>query len=33
MICVWIVEGKKSEETDLSAVLNAWFSAGFYTGK
>ncbi|XP_052620704.1 uncharacterized protein LOC111918126 isoform X1 [Lactuca sativa] len=26
-------EGKKSEETDLSAVLNAWFSAGFYTGK
>ncbi|CAH1432644.1 unnamed protein product [Lactuca virosa] len=24
-------KGKKREETDLSAVLNAWFSAGFYT--
>ncbi|GJV62884.1 survival motor neuron protein-like protein [Tanacetum coccineum] len=23
----------KSSQTDLSAVLNAWFSAGFYTGK
>jgi len=20
-------------ETDLAAVLNAWYSAGFYTGK
>ncbi|KAI7743037.1 hypothetical protein M8C21_032702 [Ambrosia artemisiifolia] len=31
-------EGKQEQEgetsqTDLSAVLNAWFSAGFYTGK
>lgn len=22
-----------SSETDLSVVLNAWYSAGFYTGK
>ena len=22
-----------SSETDLAAVLNAWYSAGFYTGK
>lgn len=22
-----------SSETDLTAVLNAWYSAGFYTGK
>lgn len=23
----------ESSETDLSVVLNAWYSAGFYTGK
>ncbi|KAJ0802536.1 putative survival motor neuron-like protein [Helianthus annuus] len=26
-------EGETTSQTDLSAVLNAWFSAGFYTGK
>ncbi|KAL4565317.1 hypothetical protein LXL04_029406 [Taraxacum kok-saghyz] len=26
-------EVDKTSETDLSVVLNAWFSAGFYTGK
>jgi len=26
-------EENNGAETDLAAVLNAWYSAGFYTGK
>lgn len=26
-------EQTDDSETDLTAVLNAWYSAGFYTGK
>ncbi|KAI3689992.1 hypothetical protein L2E82_47966 [Cichorium intybus] len=31
--CLENVVNDKTSQTDLSVVLNAWFSAGFYTGK